>query len=129
MRNYSATSQHGGLEISSNGVVDCLHSAFFLKIRLVFFSASLRTADVFPVVASRETKAEKTGCSCRLYLSQRDCKLLRHVAIKELGPRDCSKSSGVVFRVFPAVFARLFVTQQRRRNGRRLVHKLMNNGF
>ena len=35
----------------------------------------------------------------------------------------------VVFRVFPAVFARLFVTQQRRRNGRRLVHKVMNNGY
>ena len=35
----------------------------------------------------------------------------------------------VVFRVFPAVFSRLFVTQQRRRNGRRLVHKVMNNGF
>ena len=35
----------------------------------------------------------------------------------------------LVFLVFPAVFARLFVTQQRRRNGRRLVHKVMNNGF
>ena len=35
----------------------------------------------------------------------------------------------VVFRVFPAVFSRLFVTQQRRRNGRRLVHKVMNNAF
>ena len=34
-----------------------------------------------------------------------------------------------MFLVFPAVFARLFVTQQRRRNGRRLVHKVMNNGF
>ena len=31
--------------------------------------------------------------------------------------------------VFPAVFARLFVTQQRRRNGGTLVHKVMNNGF
>ena len=35
----------------------------------------------------------------------------------------------VVFLVFPAVFARLFVTQQRRRNGRTLVHKVMKNGF
>ena len=35
----------------------------------------------------------------------------------------------VVFRVFPAVFARLFVTQQRRRNARRLVRKVMKNGF
>ena len=34
-----------------------------------------------------------------------------------------------MFRVFPAVFARLFVTKQRRRNGRRLVHKVMNNGL
>ena len=59
MRNHSVTSQHGGLEISSNGVVDCLHSALSLKIRLVFILASLWTADVFPVVASRETKAEK----------------------------------------------------------------------
>ena len=35
----------------------------------------------------------------------------------------------VVFRVFPAVFARLLVIQQRRGNGRRLVHKMTNNGF
>ena len=35
----------------------------------------------------------------------------------------------VVFRVFPGVFARLFVTQQRRRKARRLVHKVMKNGF
>ena len=35
----------------------------------------------------------------------------------------------VVFRVFPAVFARLSVTQQRRRNARRLVRKVMKNGF
>ena len=35
----------------------------------------------------------------------------------------------VVFRVFPAVFARLLVIQQRRRNGRRLVHKMTKNGF
>ena len=35
----------------------------------------------------------------------------------------------VVFRAFPAVFARLFVTQQRRRNARRLVRKVMKNGF
>ena len=35
----------------------------------------------------------------------------------------------VVFRVFPAVFARLLVMQQRRGNGRRLVHKMRNNGF
>ena len=49
---------------------------------------------------------------------------------------NASSSSGfelawesVVFRVFPAVFARLSVTQQRRRNARRLVHKVMKNGF
>ena len=49
---------------------------------------------------------------------------------------NVSSSSGyelawesVVFRVFPAVFARLFVTQQRRRNARRLVRKVMENGF
>ena len=35
----------------------------------------------------------------------------------------------VVFCVFPAVFPRLFVTQQRRGNGRRLGRKVMNNGF
>ena len=36
----------------------------------------------------------------------------------------------VVFRVFPAVFARiLFVTQQRRGTGKRLVHTVMDNGF
>ena len=35
----------------------------------------------------------------------------------------------LVFRVFPVVSIRLFVTQQRRRNGRRLVHKVMKNGF
>ena len=35
----------------------------------------------------------------------------------------------VMFRVFPAVFARLLVIQQLRGNGRRLVHKMTNNGF
>ena len=34
-----------------------------------------------------------------------------------------------VFRVFPAVFGRLLVTQQRRRNSRRLVHKMTNKIF
>ena len=33
----------------------------------------------------------------------------------------------VVSRVFPAAFPRLFVTQQRLRNGGRLVHKVMKN--
>ena len=33
------------------------------------------------------------------------------------------------FAFFQQYFARLFVTQQRRRNGRRLVRKVMNNGF
>ena len=35
----------------------------------------------------------------------------------------------VVFRVFTAVFARLLVIKQRRGTGRRLVHKMTNNGF
>ena len=35
----------------------------------------------------------------------------------------------VVFRVFSAVFTRVFVTQKRRRNGSRLVQKVMKNGF
>ena len=35
----------------------------------------------------------------------------------------------VVFRVFPTVFARLLVIKQRRGTGRRLVHKMTNNGF
>ena len=49
---------------------------------------------------------------------------------------NASSSSGfelawesVVFRVFPAVFARPFVTQQRRRNVRRLVHEVTKNAL
>ena len=34
----------------------------------------------------------------------------------------------VVFGVFPAVFARVLVIQQRKRNGRRLVLEMTNNG-
>ena len=49
----------------------------------------------------------------------------------QLGGLEYSQAGlkSVVFRVFPAVFARLFATQQQRRNGRRLVHRVRNKGF